>query len=155
MKKRRGDIVPMHLIDVAIALRIDNRPASKESLQQCRTPGAIDPGQARDDPAGTEHETLGLEQDASGIVFRCRFTFLGDPLAVLLPINARAAREQDCRSNKSIEKIARAVQINATVKVDTSAARTRAMNDGIKILGPRVDLLSLRDIDGDNWIRFL
>ena len=155
MKKRRADIVPMHLIDVAIVLRIDNRPASKESLQQCRTPGAIDPGQARDDPAAIEHETLGLEQDASGLVRRRSFTFLGDPLAVLLPINARAAREQDCRSNKSIEEIARAVQINTTVKIGISAARARAMNNGIKILGPRVDLLPLRDIDGDNWIRFL
>jgi hypothetical protein len=58
--------------------------------------------------------------------------FFGDPLTVDLRIYARAAGKKDCRRCKCLKKIARAVEINATIKIDVSAARARAMNDFVQ-----------------------
>src|SRR5260370_7262526 len=73
--------------------------------------------------------------------------FFSDPPTIGLCIYARAASKEHWRCCKSLEKVARAIEINATIKIDVSAARARAMNDHAEISFAGVDLFRVRYVD--------
>src|SRR5207302_10328289 len=47
-----------------------------------------------------------------------------------------------------------AIQIHAAIKIDIAAACAGAVDDRVKIFRAGVDLITLRNIDRNNWIRF-
>jgi hypothetical protein len=60
-----------------------------------------------------------------------------------LRINAGATRKEHPCSSESIEQIARAIQIDLPVRLESAASRTRAMNDGIECSGAFCDLIAV------------
>src|SRR5260370_18718140 len=110
-----------------------NRVAAEKFAQQRRPPWSINSSESRHDPAVGENEFFGFTQDLPGLTSRLGDAFFGDPPTIGLRIYARAAGKKHRRCCKSLEKIARAIEINATIKIDISAPRARAMNDHVEI----------------------
>src|SRR4029077_4627936 len=135
-----GDVVSVHLVNKAVAFRIDNRVAGEKFLQQRRPPWSINSSESPKAPAVGENEFFGFTQDLAGLTSSLGGALFGDPLTVSLHIYARATAKKHCRCCKCLEKIARAVEINTTIKIDISAARARAMNDHVKISFASVNL---------------
>ena len=54
-KERGCDVIPMHLIDEAIIFRVDTRFAGQKFREHRGASRSVDPRQARDDAAATEH----------------------------------------------------------------------------------------------------
>jgi hypothetical protein len=71
----------------------------------------------------------------------------------MLAVNARAAREQHPRSSKSIDKIARTVQVDFAICICIAAARASAVDYRVERSRPRANLSLIRYIDRMNRIR--
>ena len=143
----------MHLINKTVVFRIDNGVAGEKFVQQRRPPWSINSSKSHHDAIAREDKFLGFTQDLPSLMLRLGGALFGDPLTVGLRIYARAAGKKHFRCCKCLEKIARAVEINATINIDISAARARAMNDRIEISFVRVDLFRVRYIDRVDRIR--
>src|SRR5260370_13259368 len=73
--------------------------------------------------------------------------FFSDPPTIGLCIYARAASKEHWRCCKSLEKVARAIEINATIKIDVSSARARAVTNHAEISFAGADLFRVRYVD--------
>jgi len=70
-----------------------------------------------------------------------------------LRVNASAARKEELRSNESIEKIARAVQVDLAIGICIAAARASAVDYRIERSRPRANLSLIGYIDRINRVR--
>src|SRR5580700_8875368 len=137
----------MNLIQKPIVRRIDNRPSVQEFSEQCRPTRSVNSAEANNDAALHENQILGLPQNFSGFMLWFGRTLLGHYLAVRLRVHAGTAREQKFRAAKPVNKISRAVEINAPVKIDIAAASTRTMNYDVEVSFTRSDIFFIGNVD--------
>ena len=145
----------MRLVDEAIVLRINDRLSAQKFFQERRSSWPINASEPCDNSATTQHKLLGLAQNFTGFMLRGRNAFFCHQLAIHLCVHARAAREHHCRLIKSFQKIARAFQVNAAVKIDVAAARARTMDHGTETLCACGNLIRVRNVDRNNRITFV
>jgi len=100
-----------------------------------------------------EHEPFCLKQYSPRLARRVRLALFGDPGTATLRVDARAARKEHLRSRKSIEKIARAVEVDMAISIGVTAARADALDYRVKRYIARSNPSSIRDIDRADQIR--
>src|ERR1700730_18259489 len=123
----------MDLIDEAILPGIENRSPVKKAFQKIEPPRSINSREPHRHSALIDHELLRLPQNLAGLVLWLRRAFFCRPFAVGLRINAGAAGKEHYRFGKPTEKIACAVQIDATIKIHIAATSTGAVNHRFEI----------------------
>jgi hypothetical protein len=133
----------VHLINEAIAFRIDDCCAGKKLVQQGRPARAVDTGEPRDRTAPFEHQFFRFQENSTGIASRLGFAFFSHPRAITLRINAGTTGEKQLCFSKSIEQIACAIQIDLSVRLDSAASRTRTVNNSIECSGALRDLIAV------------
>src|ERR1700680_759663 len=93
-------------------------------------------------------------QYSTRLAHRFGLTLFSHPRSIFLPVHARAAGKRDGRSNEPIEEIARAIQVDSPINIGLTSMRARAQDHRVEIFRTGVHLISLRDIDWNNRIRF-
>jgi hypothetical protein len=144
----------MDLVNKSIVPRINYRFAGQKFAQQGRASWSVNPGKPRDDATVAEDESFCLKQYLTGFARRFGLAFFGDPRTITLRINAGAARKQHSRSTKSIQKIARPVQVDLPVSIGVTAAGTGAVDYRVKHSRVLGNPSLVCDVDPVNGIRF-